>query len=124
MAHTAIALRLDENLSPTIAEAALALGVDVLAASGRGTGASDEDQLRWAAEEGRVLITADRGDFQSLSVRFAEEGLPHAGVVLLPRPPQSRESHSVAQAIARFAAMYPDGVPPYFTSYLPRDRRP
>lgn len=43
----------------------------------------DEDLLLIAADEKRVLVTFDAGDFAALSRRWAAEGRSHAGLVLV-----------------------------------------
>ena len=52
---------LDEDLSPRIATIAREQGLDVLSTheSGR-NGLDDEEQLRFAAQEGRILVTCNR----------------------------------------------------------------
>jgi predicted nuclease of predicted toxin-antitoxin system len=115
---------LDENISPEVAVIGRRFDLDVVHLQDvLAKGVDDDVVLAYAAAAGRCVVTANDGDFRRLSTRFAVEGQPHAGVLLLPRPPHRDETFSVALAIRRFAALYPDGVPPYFTSYLPRDPR-
>ena len=55
---------LDENLSPKICTLLAAAGHDAVHVRDRGlTGASDGAVLTDAAEQGRVVVTADRADF-------------------------------------------------------------
>lgn len=55
---------LDENLSPKIAGLLNAAGHDCIHVRDCGlTGAADAEVLSKAAEDGRVVITADRADF-------------------------------------------------------------
>jgi len=54
-------------------------GHDVLAARERDLSMQDEDMLRWAVEEGRILVTVD-ADLGKLALH---SGLAHAGVLLL-----------------------------------------
>jgi predicted nuclease of predicted toxin-antitoxin system len=72
---------LDEHLPPVIAEQLRARGVDALAAVDVDRAAraiADEEQLAFAAADGRAFVTSDR-DFITLSAICA----PHAGVILL-----------------------------------------
>ncbi|MGH2583361.1 MAG: hypothetical protein ACRDJE_00430 [Dehalococcoidia bacterium] len=52
-----------------------------------------------------------------------EQGLPHAGVVFVPRSLRSNDFGGVAAAIVRFDEQHPDGVPPYSTWWLSPARR-
>ncbi len=47
-------------------------------------GLADPEVLELAAEEGRVLITANIRDFEPLLREWAGEGKSHAGVILVP----------------------------------------
>jgi predicted nuclease of predicted toxin-antitoxin system len=83
---------LDEHLPPVIAEHLRARGIDALAAveaDRAGRAITDEEQLAFAAANGRTLVTSDR-DFILLSVTC----VPHVGVVLL------QNQLSIGQTIA------------------------
>lgn len=72
---------LDEHMRPAIAAQLRARGTDTVATAGTGRahhGLSDEDKLRFAAADQRILVTED-SDF----VRLAATGQPHAGIVYL-----------------------------------------
>lgn len=45
-------------------------------------GESDEDQLRYAAKEARVLFTFNRGDFFRLHTLWLSSGYHHAGIIV------------------------------------------
>jgi predicted nuclease of predicted toxin-antitoxin system len=45
-------------------------------------GVPDEQQLIYAAEHGRVLLTFNQRDFVLLARQWAAEGRPHAGILL------------------------------------------
>lgn len=47
-------------------------------------GLSEPEVLELAAAEGRVLVTANIGDFEPLLREWAGEGRSHAGVILVP----------------------------------------
>jgi predicted nuclease of predicted toxin-antitoxin system len=67
----------DENVSKTVIMGLRQRGVDVLSVPEAGTlGASDEEHLRVAASDERVIFTQDR-DF----LRLAAAGARHAGIV-------------------------------------------
>ena len=58
----------DENVSRLVVERLGAAGFDVTSISATGSGASDNEVLATAIDEGRILITEDR-DFGELVVR-------------------------------------------------------
>ena len=67
---------IDENMHGGIAEGLRRRGIDVtMTADARLLGASDEDQLAFAASEDRVLVTHD-DDF----LRLNREGIAHTGI--------------------------------------------
>jgi len=73
---------LDEHMRPAIAEQLRLRGIDVetTVEAGRAhQGFSDESQLQYAAQAGRVLVTED-SDF----VRIGQTLQPHAGIVYFP----------------------------------------
>jgi len=71
-----IRYHLDEHVDPAVAAGLRQRGVDVTTTLEAGlTAASDEDQLAFAAAEGRVLVTRDR-HFLVLDC----QGVAHAGI--------------------------------------------
>src|SRR5690349_9743411 len=67
---------LDENVPRAVAEGLRRRGVDVLTVQEVGnSGLSDREQLTFAFTEAHVLVTMD-SDF----LKFAIEGVPHAGI--------------------------------------------
>ena len=76
----------DENVDARIVEALRERGFDVVTARDvRMLGQTDDAQLAYAADQGRVLLTFDRGNFRRLHARFVEAGREHAGIALLPQ---------------------------------------
>ena len=73
-------LLLDEMFAPTLADRLCAEGFDVVAVAGHGTlaAASDEEVMRWAATQGRRLVTENVKDFQPLTQLASECGEPVA----------------------------------------------
>ncbi len=77
---------LDEQFSPRrVGEPLACDGHDVLcvAADDALRGSTDEDVLRFAATEGRVLVTRNARDFAPLARDWADTGQPHAGILLV-----------------------------------------
>ncbi len=60
------------------------LDVETVADADR-LGISDSNQLRWAAERGRVLYTFNVKDFSLLHAQWLTQGNSHAGIVVVPR---------------------------------------
>ena len=81
-------------------------------------GRKDEAQVRFAAEEGRVLVTRNCRDFWPLSQRLQTDGSPHAGVLCISKTLERRPPAEIVQALLRFDATHPAGVPAYFVDYL------
>lgn len=80
----------DEHLPLTVAAGLERRGVDALTVRDAGRlGGDDDSQLRFATEEGRVLVTCD-DDFLRLHGAMAD----HAGIVFVPR------ERSVSEMIA------------------------
>jgi predicted nuclease of predicted toxin-antitoxin system len=69
----------DECLARSLADAARSAGHDVLIIDGKFSGKDDSDVLSRAAQDGRVVLTEDRG-FGELIVRLQ---LPALGVVVV-----------------------------------------
>lgn len=71
----------DEHVGSAIVRGLRRRGVDVITVTEAGMrGRSDEAQLAFALQAGRVTFTQDR-DF----LRIAASGIPHAGVVYAPQ---------------------------------------
>lgn len=111
---------LDEDQSPNIAQAAEARHHrDVVASHDFGMdGATDEEQLLYAGRPRRCIVTKNGDDFIALTDSFSAEGLPHAGVLIVPRSMPNHAYVRIARAIAWYHERDPDGVPSYFVSYL------
>lgn len=114
---------LDEDLSWKIAEIARGMGADIVTAHECGNhGSDDEIHLLAAARTGRRLVTRNRDHFVALSVRFLEEDLPHAGVLVVPYTMPADRFGLVAAAIAQYDGDHPDGMSPYGYDYVSRPR--
>jgi hypothetical protein len=76
-------LYLDEGVDVLLANLLAAHGHDcpTTAAAGR-LGSTDEEQLQFAAQESRVLISHNRTDFENLARAWWVAQRDHAGIVL------------------------------------------
>ena len=117
---TEIRFLLDEDISPAVATAARALGVDAQSVSEHArNGFPDHEQLRFAAADQRIFVTRNRNDFIQLTVEFARTGADHAGVLIVSRsiPALSPEplAHGLHRSAERSAGVT---VPPYYLDFL------
>jgi predicted nuclease of predicted toxin-antitoxin system len=75
-------LLLDEDLSYRVAAVLRGRGLDAVSVHEIDrTGLADVEQLRFAAGEGRVIVTFNRADFQALDANWRLEGREHAGIL-------------------------------------------
>lgn len=77
-------LYLDEDtMRSDLLQALRARGIDVTSVQEAGMrGRADDEQLRYASEQGRVLYSFNRKDYLLLHTNFLEHGLSHAGILL------------------------------------------
>jgi hypothetical protein len=114
----------DEDQPRKAAELARLYGLDVLATEECGRkGTTDEQQLQFAAEQGRILITRNRGDFEDMTVRFEAEGRLHAGVLVVPPSIIGNDYAGLVRAVESFEQLYGGVLPPFTVTYLVPVRR-
>lgn len=93
-------LYLDENVPVPLATALANHGVDCLTTRDAGNrGHSDEEQLAFATQEQRTLVTFNCKDFLPLATYWQEIGRWHAGMILskeLPLPELIRRFRHLA----------------------------
>ena len=71
-------------------------GADISTAQEAGmAGRTDEDQLEWAAANGRTLYSFNRGDFYRLHTLWLRGGRFHSGIIL------SRQDLSLGEQMRR-----------------------
>ena len=76
-------LYLDEDILPELARVLRARGEDVVSAHDVGKlGISDGDQLAYATELDRAIVTSNAADFIRLAGEWFSLGRPHAGIVV------------------------------------------
>ena len=113
-------LYLDEDISPKVAVILRKKGMDAVSAHETGMlEASDEEQLSFAAAEGRVMVTRNRDDFITLTVQFFEALKPHNGLIIVPHTLPGSEFSKLASLLAKFSKDYPQGLQPYTIEFLP-----
>ena len=72
-------------------------------------GLGDDQVLALAAEEQRILVTNDIGDFPRMLRQWAEAQRSHAGVILV-YGVDHREFDVVIRGIQRWVKLYPDSA--------------
>jgi predicted nuclease of predicted toxin-antitoxin system len=118
---------LDEDLNPTAAEVARGLGLDVVSVHEIDRlGLSDEEQLRFAAAEGRILVTRNRDDFLALTTEFFRRGAPHRGVLIVTAGLPNNRPERLAHALARWTRERGDHLHTitYYADFLSRQPLP
>ena len=79
-----------------------ARGIDVVTVAGSGRlGRPDEQQLQFAAANGRAVFTRNIGDFTRLHAKWMRAGRHHAGIVVA-RPRRMSVGEQI-RALARLA---------------------
>lgn len=76
-----------------------ARGLDVLTTiEAQRCGATDRNQLAFAAQQGRSIYTFNVGDFARLHREYLLQGINHSGIIVLPD-----QRYSVGEKIRRLA---------------------
>ena len=95
---------LDENVHPKVAEAAWEHDLDVASVVDlRRRGRGDREQLEYAAEQERVLVTRNRGDYLHWTREFYHAGRPHRGVLFVDDGLPNDQPEMIARALRRWA---------------------
>jgi predicted nuclease of predicted toxin-antitoxin system len=96
MSSLFIRLYLDEDVNVLIADLLKAKGFDVLTVRDAGQlQASDDDQLAYAVNQQRTLVTHNRSDFEELIQNYFDTERKHYGVILAVR----RSPQEIAQRL-------------------------
>jgi hypothetical protein len=94
-----VRLFLDEDVHTVLAVALRKRGHDAVhALEEKRLGLSDESQLKFAADEGRSIVTFNVGDFVRLHNRWIEDGREHTGIIVSKQLP-------VGEALRRLLAL-------------------
>ena len=74
----------EDSMREVLVEALRARGVDVITALDAETiGWSDQEQLEYATEQGRVLCSFNIAHFNRLHTEYMMQGKTHAGIILV-----------------------------------------
>jgi len=73
----------DEDMHAAVAPTLRQAGFDAISTPEANRLAEpDEEQLIWAAAQGRVVVTFNTGHFVALHTQWLRQGRPHAGIVV------------------------------------------
>lgn len=82
--HHALLL-LDEDIWPGLAQALRDRGIDVVSVHELGrTGLSDGEQLAFAVQAGRAILTHNIADFVALALDYYQQQQTHFGILVAP----------------------------------------
>ena len=81
-------------------------------------GASDLQQLEFAAREKRCLVTRNRDDFIKLTLQFFNDHRPHYGVLIVPYTIPGDQFARIARILKAFASRHLSGLEPYSVDFL------
>ena len=86
MTDLLIRIYLDEDVNVLIAQLLRARGFDVTTTREVGQlGKSDSEQLTYAVNQGRTLLTHNRVDFEALAQAYLAAGQMHYGIIFAAR---------------------------------------
>ena len=110
---------LDEDLTPKLADALRRKGIDTTSAHEVGNlQLSDREQLAYAAQENRCLVTRNARHFVLLARDSIQRQTPHSGILLCSPRFTGAEIRTLVDQLARVATQYPKGLGPYDIFYL------
>lgn len=112
-------LYLDEDPSPQIARRLREAGADAVSAIEAGNvQRSDREQLRYAAAEGRVLVTRNVRHSIVLAKDAIARQQPHAGIMLCSSSLRGFEIARIVTALRRVVQRHPEGLGPFDILHL------
>ncbi len=107
-------LYLDEDVPVAIAVALRRGKVDVVTTGEAGNRqASDAEQLAFAAEAGRCIVTRNVKDFVELAHQAVQQQRPHAGIILISSAYRGTETRRITERILRIIRATPGEMEEY-----------
>jgi predicted nuclease of predicted toxin-antitoxin system len=101
---------LDEDISYRVAEGLRRLGIDAISVHEVGRSnrqVSDAEQLEYAAQQARVLVTYNRADYQVLDAIWLAQDSVHAGILwCAERSIPRRATGDLIRALAQTASQH------------------
>lgn len=112
-------LLLDEDLSPIIASILRDRGLDALSVHEIGrAGLADQEQLEYAASEGRCFVTRNRNDHIILTRQFFSRGAPHKGVLIISSSHRPNDFMGIAQGILSYLTAWKENPTDYLFDFI------
>lgn len=100
-----VSLYLDEDVSALVARLVRARGFDVLATlEADRIGQGDAEQLAFAAEQKRALVTHNRVDFEELAKQYLSQQKRHSGIIMAVRRQPYELARRLLAVLNRFTA--------------------
>ncbi|NUQ65620.1 MAG: DUF5615 family PIN-like protein [Pirellulales bacterium] len=95
-----VRLYMDEDAGESaVVQGLRARGIDVLTTiEANQCGATDREQLAFAARQGRAIYTFNVGDFARLHREYLRQSIDHCGILVIPD-----QRYSVGQKVRRLA---------------------
>ena len=104
---------LDDDLDSNVLISLLKqFGHEVISPRAAGTrGAPDEEHLRYAADNGLVLMSANAGDFMRLDRKWAEDRTGHSGILIVYRENNRARDMSFGEIAEAVGAVEDSRIP-------------
>jgi dihydroorotase-like cyclic amidohydrolase len=100
-----VAIYTDEDVHARLAAEIRERGFDAVSTFEKGNDTlGDEEQLEYAASQGRAILTHNQQDFAPLHEKWQREGREHAGIVLSPRIPIGELLHRILRLLDQVTA--------------------
>ncbi len=110
---------LDEDLSPRVVAALREKGIDAESAHEAGNlQISDREQLAYAAERKRCLVTRNARHYVLLASEAINQGRPHSGILLCSPRLTGADVRAIVDRLIRVAREHPRGLGQYDIFYL------
>lgn len=104
MPAAALQVYLDEDVDVLLAPLLTAHGIDCLTTLAAGNlNRQDEEQLTFAQQESRVLLTHNRTDFENLAVAWWNKQQDHSGIILAIR---RKDTYVLARHVLPILRLY------------------
>jgi len=114
-----VKLYLDEDISPKVCEILRKKGLDAISAHETGMlEVSDDQQLAFAAAEGRAMVTRNRDDFIALTVQFFNDLKLPRGLIIVPHTIPGSEFSKLAALLIKYTKDHPQGLESYTIEFL------
>lgn len=112
-------LLFDEDLSPQIAVILREKSIDALSVHEIGrTGLTDQEQLEYAASDGRCFVTRNRNDYIILTRQFFSRGISHKGVLIVSSSHKLNDFKEIAEAIFIYVSEWQENPTDYLFDFV------